>query len=107
MAATLKKIAVGNILATRTLVMTAAASVQTIIIGGNISNTDVTGAYHGVTIEIQQTDTSYINLVTQAPIVPGGSLQLPKIVMVSGEKLYMTADAATFLQAHVSFVEKS
>jgi hypothetical protein len=107
MAATLKKIAVGNILSTRTLVMTATAGVQTILIGGNISNTDVTGAYHGVTVEVQQVDSSYINIVTLAPIAVGGSLQVPKLVLAPGEKLYMTADAPTFLQAYISYVEKT
>lgn len=107
MAATLKKVAVGNILSTRTLVMTATAGVQTIIIGGSVSNTDATGAYHGVTVEVQQVDSSYINLVTSAPISVGGSLLLPKIVLAPGEKVYMTADSPTFLQAHISYVEKT
>lgn len=105
MAATLKKAsaAIGN---TRTLVLTATASVQTIVIGGTVSNTDATEAYHGVTVEVQNADSSYTVLVKNSPISVGGSLMLPKIVLLPGEKVYMTADANGFVQAYLSYVEK-
>ncbi len=106
MAASLKRVS-ANIATTRTLVMTATAGIQTIVIGGTVSNTDATQAYHGVTIEIQDLSSNYVNLVTLAPIAYSGSLVLPKFVLGPGEKLYMTADAATFVQANVSYVEKS
>lgn len=106
MAASLKK-ATALIGSTRTLVLTATTGIQTIVIGGTISNIDPAGNYHGVTVEVQQLDSSYINLVTTAPISVGGSLLLPKFVLGPGEKLYMTADAATFIQAFVSYVEKT
>lgn len=106
MAASLKKAsaAIGN---TRTLVLTGTSGVQTIIIGGTIANTDATEAYHGVTVEVQSVDNSYTVLVKNAPISVGGSLLLPKFVLGPGEKIYMTADAATFIQAHISYVEKT
>lgn len=106
MAASLKKATalIGN---TRTLVMTAAAGIQTIIIGGTVSNIDATEAYHGVTVEIQNADSSYTVLVKNSPISVGGSLVIPKLVLAGGEKLYMTADAASFIQAYVSYVEKT
>lgn len=106
MAASLKKASalIGN---TRTLVLTATAGIQTIIIGGTISNIDATEAYHGVTVEVQALDSNYTVLVKNAPVSVGGSLILPKFVLGPGEKIYMTADAASFIQAYVSYVEKT
>jgi hypothetical protein len=107
MSATLKKVS-GAIAATRTLLLTATAGVQTIVIGGTVSNVDTTGVYHSATVEILQADgTTYISLVTQAPVALGGSLVFPKFVMASGEKLYITADVANMVVAHVSYVEKT
>lgn len=106
MAATLKR-ASANILNTRTLVLTAAGGYQTIIIGGTVANTDAAEAYHGVTVEIQKVDSTYVTLVKNCPISVGGSLMLPKVVLEAGDKLYMTADASTFIVAHVSYVEKN
>lgn len=87
--------------------MTGAAGVQTIIIGGTISNNDATEAYHGVTVEVQNSDSSYTILVKNSPVSVGGSLLLPKLVLGATEKLYMTADAGGYLQAYVSYVEKT
>lgn len=106
MAASLKK-ASANIGTTRTLVMTATAGIQTIIIGGTVSNTDATEAYHGVTVEVQALDSSYAVLVKNAPVSVGGSLILPKFVLGPGEKLYMTTDTVSVVQAYVSYVEKT
>lgn len=106
MAASLKKASapIGN---TRTLLLTATAGLQTIIIGGTVANTDASENYHGVTVEVQAVNSSYTVLVKNAPVSVGGSLMIPKLVLDPGEKLYMTADAAGFIQAHVSYVEKT
>lgn len=106
MAANLKR-TTASVGTTRTLVMTASSGVQTIIIGGLISNSDPTEAYHGATMEIQKPDNSYVTLVKNAPIAVGGSLMIPKIVLDPGDKVYMTSDAANVVQVHVSYVEKS
>ncbi len=106
MAALLKR-ASASIATTRTLILTAAASLQTVIISGTVSNVDATEAYHGVTIEIQKPDSIYVVLVKNAPIAVGGSLMIPKIVMAEGDKLYMTSDTAGVLATHISYVEKS
>lgn len=106
MAATLKR-ASANVLTTRTLVMTASAGLQTIIVGGTVANIDATEAYHGVTIEVQKVDSTYVTLVKNSPVAVGGSLILPKTVLEAGDKLYMTADVAGMVVTHVSYVEKS
>lgn len=106
MAANLKR-TTSNVGTSRTLALTASAGVQTIIIGGLISNSDPTEAYHGITIEIQKPDNAYVVLVKNSPVSVGGSLMLPKIVLDPGDKVYLTADAASVVQAHISYVEKN
>jgi hypothetical protein len=93
---------------TRTLVYTAPASTQSVVFAGTVANIDTTGLLdHLVTIEVQKVDTSFVSVVTQAPISFGGSLSLPKIVLASGEKLYMTADTASKLVTRISVVERT
>lgn len=106
MAATLKR-ATAIVASTRTLALTATTGVQTIVIGGTISNNDATGVYHSLTAEIQLADLSYVALVTNTPIAVGGALNLPKFVINAGEKLYLTADVSSQLTAYISYVEKS
>lgn len=106
MAATLKR-ASANITTSRTLVVTAAPGLQTIVVGGTIANTDATETYHAVTVEVQKSDSTYVTLVKSSPIAVGGSLLFPKTVLEAGDKIYMTADANGFLVTHLSYVEKS
>lgn len=106
MAANLKR-TTSSVGTTRTLALTASAGVQTIIIGGLISNSDATEAYHGVTVEIRKPDNVYVILVKNSPVAVGGSLMIPKIVLDPGDKVYLTADASNVIQAHISYVEKT
>lgn len=94
------------ILATRTTMITAAASKQTIVITGTVSNVDTTNkATHFVTIEVQSGAT-YRVIVKDAPIPYGGALHLPKIVLQEGDVLHMTASLVDVLEGYVSYVEK-
>jgi len=94
--------------ATRTLLYTTPASTQSVLFAGTVANIDTTAMTdHWVTIEIQKVDTSYVSVLIQAPISFGGSLSLPKIALIAGEKVYLTADAASKLVARVSIVEKT
>ena len=106
MAANLKRTtsAINN---TRTLIHTAVEGVQTILIGGFVSNKDATEAYRGVTIEIQKLDGTYVVLIKDAVVAVGGSLVIPKLVMDPWDKLYMTADVSGVLETHISYVEKT
>lgn len=106
MSATLKRTS-SPIASARTLVLTAQDRVQTIVIGGFVANKDATEAYHGVTFEVQKPDSTITTLVKNAVVAVGGSLVIPKIVMESGDKMYLTADADNVLEAYVSYVEKS
>lgn len=91
---------------TRTALITAAASKQTIVVTGTISNIDTTNkATHFATIEVQ-TGATYRVIVKDAPVPYGGALQLPKIVLESGDILYVTGGIASVMEAYVSYVEK-
>ena len=105
MASALKK-ATSVVGTARTAIMTAPAAKQTIVINGLISNNDTANkASHFLTVEVQ-TGATYRVILKDAPIPYGGSLELPKIVLVAGDVLHMTSSVATHLQAYVSYVEK-
>lgn len=105
MASSLLK-ATSALLATRTTLITATAAKQTIVITGTVGNIDTTNkATHFVTIEVQ-TGATYIVLLKDAPVPYGGSLVLPKIVLVAGDVLHMTASQVSVLEGYVSYVEK-
>ena len=94
------------ILNTRTNFITAAANKQTIVITGTVSNIDTTNkATHFVTIEVQEGATHRV-IVKDAPVPYGGALQLPKVVLESGNVLKMTANLNSVLEGYVSYVEK-
>lgn len=95
-----------DILVTRTPLIDATAGKQTIVITGTVSNIDTANkATHFVTIEVT---TGAVNrvILKDAPIAYGGSLILPKIVLVAGDILNMTASLDGVLEGYVSYVEK-
>jgi hypothetical protein len=98
----------GAVLATRTLIYTTPVSTQSVVFAGTVANVDNTNmADHWVTIEIQKIDTSYVVVANKVPITYGGSLSMPKIALVAGEKVYLTSDSASVLAARLSVVEKT
>ena len=105
MASTILKSA-ADLTTARVAVVTAAANKQTIVITGTVSNLDTANkASHFVTIEIQ-TGGTYRVILKDAPVPYGGSLILPKIAMVSGDVMHMTASANSVMQGYISYVEK-
>lgn len=105
MASSLKK-AAAAIANTRTTLLTAPAGKQTIVINGLVSNLDTTNkSTYFVTIEVG-TGATYRVLVKDAPVPYGGALELPKIVLIAGDVLTMTASASSVLEGYISYVEK-
>lgn len=104
MASTLKE--TGTMLAaTRTVVLTAPAAKQTIVVSGTVANVNASRATYFVTIEVGSGAT-YRTIIKDAPVPYGGSLIVPKIILTAGKTLNMTASAAASLDAHISYVEK-
>lgn len=92
----------------RTLLYTCPGSTQAVIFAGTVANIDSTNkADHVLTIEVQKVDTSYVVAGMQIPVTYGGSLILPKIALLAGEKVYLTADATSSLVCRASIVEKT
>lgn len=94
--------------ATRTLLYTVPAATQSVLFAGTVANIDNTNlADHTVTIEVQKVDTSFVTVANKVPITFGGSLSLPKIALIAGEKIHLTADVVSVLVARASIVEKT
>jgi hypothetical protein len=93
------------VLATRTLLY--AATTQAVLFSGTVANVDdPTMSDHSVTMEVKRGG-SYINVLNKVPVPFGSSLQLPKVALVSGEEIYLTADLVSCLVARLSLVEKT
>lgn len=105
MASSLKRTS-SALAATRTVVHTAAANLQTVIVNGLVSNISASKATFFVTIEVG-TGTTYRTILKDAPVPYGGALELPKMFLAAGDTLNFTASAASALEAYVSYVEKS
>lgn len=92
----------------RTLLYTCPAATQAVVFSGTVSNIDTTNkADHVVTVEVQKVDTTYVSILKEVPITYGGALSLPKIALLTGEKIWLTADANSTLITRVSIVEKT
>lgn len=92
----------------RTLLYTCPGATQAVVFAGTVSNVDGTNkADHVVTLEVQKTDNSYVSILKEVPITYGGALSLPKIALLTGEKIYLTADSNSTLITRVSIVEKT
>lgn len=85
------------------------ANTTVIIFSGFISNKDSTNkSTHSITLEILKADgTTYISEFPSVPIPWGGVSEMPKLVLLAGEKLYATADVPNVVTASVSVVERS
>lgn len=92
----------------RTLAYTCPGDKVGIIFSGVIANIDSTNRQDRfATVEVQRTDNSYVSIFTAIPVPYRNSLALPKLVLLPGEKLYFTSDAANTLQSRVSIAERS
>lgn len=93
----------------RTLVYTVTTGATAIVFAGTVANIDSTNhADHYITIEILKTDaTTYVPVFQQLPVAYGGTSPVPKFVMASGEKVYITVDSASTIQFTLSAVERT
>ena len=94
-----------------TTVYTVPSSTTTIVLGlivGNVTGSAVNATVH-VESDTSDTETNgNIELVTNAPIPAGGSLEIlsgSKVVMVAGDVLKITSDTASSIDAALSFME--
>lgn len=97
--------------ATRTQIYPAAGSVSAgvtaIIFSGVITNIDSsTRVDHTITVEVYN-GVSYTPIFKDLPVAYGGTQPLPKIVLQTGENLWITGDAGSVLQGSMSVVERS
>lgn len=80
---------------------------QSVVFAGTIANIDNSlGQEHWATLEIQKVDTSYVVLMNKIPIPYANSLNVPKITLLPGERLFVSADAAASVQVRLSIIEK-
>ena len=94
-----------------TTVYTVPSSTTTIVLGlivGNVTGSAVNATVH-VESDTSDTETNgNVELVTNAPIPAGGSLELlsgSKVVMQAGDILKVTSDTASSIDAALSFME--
>ncbi len=97
---------VGN---TRTLLYTAPAGTQAAAHGLFITNIDDGGSgTHSITIEIQDTSSGYHKVANKIPVPYGSAFAIDKpIVLLPGEKIYLTGSTTAMLAACVSVLEKT
>lgn len=92
----------------RVLLYTCPGSTQAVVFEGTISNVDDSNLVdHSVTLEVQKTDNSYVKKLNKVPVPYGSSLALPKVTLLAGEKVYLTAEATNVLIARLSIVERT
>jgi hypothetical protein len=93
---------------TRTLVYGPVAAGTTVIaFDGTASNVDSVGqAQHWITLESYD-GSSYTTHLYQIPIPYGSSSKFPKIVLMPGEYLYATADAASSVAVRLEYLVRT
>lgn len=85
-----------------------AAGVQAIVFAGTFANLDSTNkSDHKITLEVRNASSAYVVNLQEVPIPYGGSSKCPKIVLLAGESLYVTSDAANAIQATINILERS
>lgn len=106
MASAFKSLAIG-VPATQTHLYTAPAATSSVVFSGTVSNKDTTlKAQYTFTLE-RKVGATYTSILTQIPIQFGQSLTLPKIVLQTGEELYITASTVSVLDIDVSILERT
>lgn len=91
---------------TRTLVYGPVAVGTTVIVfDGTASNIDSTGqAQHAITLESYDGVSTYTTHLFQVPIPYGSSSKVPKITLLTGEYLYVTADVAGTVAVRLEYL---
>lgn len=81
---------------TRTLAYGPVAAATTVIVfSGTLANIDSTNqAQHWITLESYDGVSTYTQHLFQVPLPYGSTSKCPKIVLLAGESLYVTADTA-------------
>lgn len=94
---------------TRTLVYGPVSSGTTVIVfSGTLSNIDTSGGnQHWVTLESYDGSSTYTPHLTQIPINFGSSSKCPKLVLLPGESLYATADAANAIGVRLELLVRT
>ena len=95
--------------ASRTLVYgPVPASTTVIVFDGTISNVDVTGMnQHWFTLESYDGSSTYTTHLFEIPVPFGSSSRLPKITLLTGESLYVTADAAYSMAVRLEYLVRT
>lgn len=94
---------------TRTLIYgPVAANTVAIIFAGLFANIDTTSkGTHTFTLETYDGVSTYTTKLQDVPVMYGGSSECPKITLLPGESLYVTADAVSVIDASIEFVLRS
>jgi hypothetical protein len=93
---------------TRTLLIGPVASgVTTVVFAGLFTNTDTsTSINHWITLE-RYDGTNYQEILYQIPLPAGSASMCPKLVLLAGESLYVTADVASLINCAVEVLNLS
>jgi hypothetical protein len=84
-----------------------AAATTVIVFSGTLTNIDSTNqTQHWVTLESYDGST-YTSHLYQLPIPWGSSSKIPKIVLKTGESLYVTADAASAISVRAELLVRT
>jgi hypothetical protein len=88
-----------------TLAYTATTGRTSVVFSGNITNTSP-NSEHLVTLKLyQNVGGVYAIQFLDVPILYGGTLLLPKYVLASQDKIYLSCDTSGVLQASFSILE--
>lgn len=83
------------------------AGVTSIVFAGTFANIDSSTLQHKITLEVRNAASAYVQVLPSIPVDPGSASKCPKLVLLPGEYLYVTADAAASIQASVQILELS
>ena len=90
----------------RTQLIAPVASGTTIIVfSGTLANIDNTGqAQHWVTIETYDGVSAYTQHFNKVPVPYGSTSKMPRLTLLPGESLWVTADAASAIACRVEYL---
>lgn len=91
---------------TRTQVIAPVASGTTVIVfAGTLANVDDAGqAQHWATIETYDGVSSYTKHFNKVPVPYGSTSKLPRLTLLPGESLWITADVANAIACRVEYL---
>jgi hypothetical protein len=108
MAIALKNAINADVAATREDLYTCPGATEAVMLSLQVSNIDGTNAAY-IDVELYDSSTTtYVMVVENAEVLPGGSLSITdKVVLEASDKISLTANAAGDLSAVGSFMEKT